>query len=231
MKARVRLFALTLVLVLFLAAISRPTSATVSPNGSYCLDEAGVLSERTIDFITERNHNLEANCSGAQICVVALKSIGNDLIEDKARSIFEKWEIGRAGEDNGALILIVTEDRSYTIVPGRGLEKTLNVSVLTDIYRNRIEPFFEDGDYDSAVRDAFTKLNEIICDKYKADPSGFAGGGGFVGGGSGRPGAAHGLNGSSCPDFSFSCGDIGSISFAACSACVVLDLLSTSGGN
>lgn len=228
MKARVGLFALILVIVLAVVLGAKPTEATVSPNGSYCRDDSNVLSERTVDFITERNHNLEANCSGAQICVVVLDSIGSDPIEEYARSLFQKWEIGGKEEDNGALILMLTGDRSYTIVPGKGLEKVLNISVLTDIYRNRIEPFFEDEDYDSAVRDAFTKLNELICAKYGADPSGFAGGSGFVGGGSGRPGAS---SGSSCSGFSLSCSDLGTISFAACSACVALDLLSTSGGN
>lgn len=230
MKAKARLTALVLALALGLALCSAPAAAVVSPNGSYCLDEAGVLRERTVDYITERNYNLESACKGAQICVVVLPTIEGGSITEYAAAVFEKWQIGREGEDNGILMLLLTEDSDYLILPGAGLGETLDAYTLTDVYRSCVEPYFNDGDYDTAVSEAFRKLNTAVCEFYGADPNGFAGGEGFTGGGSGRYGK-NGIygqgnskgNGSSCRTF-------GTISLAACGACVGMELLSTLGG-
>ena len=224
MKARTRLVAFVAAIFLALSLTARTAFAVVSPNGSYLLDRTGLISEKTKDYITERNYNLEKNCSGAQICVVVLSTIGSDDITDYARDVFEKWKIGDSEEDNGVLLLMLTEDKDYVIIPGQGLEKLLTPGVLTDVNRNCCEPYFADGDYDTAVRETVRKLNEHICRSYGADPSGYAGGSGFNGGGSGRPGSGSSF-------FSGSCRKIGGLSLAACGACIGYELLSSQGGD
>ncbi|MBR5947980.1 MAG: TPM domain-containing protein, partial [Clostridia bacterium] len=163
MKSYLRLTALIVAIVLALGLAARPTAAVVSPNGSYTADEAGVLSEKTKDYITERNDNLEENCSGAQICVVVLDSIGSERIENYAASLFEKWQIGRSGEDNGVLLLMVVGNKDYYILPGSGLASAFPTKTISDIIRNNLEPFFNDGDYDGAAKEAFRKLNVVVC--------------------------------------------------------------------
>ncbi len=228
MKAGIRLIAFALVIV-FVIALSNSTRSSGKSAQDYCTDGAGVLSESTRDYITERNYNLESNCSGAQIFVVVVGSTGSQKITEYASDLFTKKRIGSADEDNGVLILMVTDDRDYMIVRGKGLDKVLDSAVLTEICRERIEPYFGDRDYDTAVRETFKRLNECICTHYGADPYGFASSGNASSSGSGRPGG--GVRGG-CTGLDFSIGDIdfGKLTFAACTACVGIELLTSIGG-
>lgn len=232
MRAHLKLIAFIAAIVLALGLMARPIAAVVSPNGNYTADEAGVLSEKTKDYITERNYNLEANCSGAQICVVTIRSLGRESIESYASTLFEKWQIGRSGEDNGVLLLMAIEDKDYYILPGSGLSSAFTTKTVSDIIRNCLEPFFNDGDYDGAAKATFGKLNEVVCRIYDADPAGYAGGSGFTGGGSGRHGKGSGLG--SCSGwkddgFGISCNSCGGALLLGCVSCIGCELFSSMG--
>ncbi len=232
MRAHLKLIAFIAVIVLALGLMARPIAAVVSPNGNYTADEAGVLSEKTKDYITERNYNLEANCKGAQICVVTIRSSGRESIESYASTLFEKWQIGRSGEDNGVLLLMAIEDKDYYILTGSVLSSAFTTKTVSDIIRNCLEPFFNDGDYDGAAKATFGKLNEVVCRIYDADPAGYAGGSGFTGGGSGRHGKGSGFG--SCSGwkddgFGISCNSCGGALFLGCAACVGCELFSSTG--
>ena len=211
MKTRTRLIALVTAIFALLALTARPAAATDNAPEGYCRDNVGVLAEKTIDYITERNNNLDKNCAGTQICVLIQSTIGSRDITEYANGVFEKWNIGGS---SGVLILLVTDDEDYTIVRGSALTNVLTPSELTNITHNYCEPYFGDGDYDTAVRETFRKLNEVICTHYGADPDGFA----PVG--TGRVTSCTGI----------SCRNIGVFSFAACSACVGFEILESLGG-
>lgn len=238
MRSHLKLIAFITAIIFALSLTAIPVSAVVSPNGNYTADEAGVLSEKTKDYITERNYNLEANCKGAQICVVTVRSVGREGIESYASALFEKWKIGRSGEDNGVLLLMAIDDKDYYILPGTGLNSAFDTKTVSDMIRNNLEPFFGDGDYDGAAKETFRKLNEVVCRFYGADPSGYAGGSGFTGGGSGRHGKGSGL--SSCSssgsssamqdgNIGISCNSCGGALFLGCVACVGYELFSSMG--
>lgn len=232
MRSHLKLIAFIAAIIFALSLTAIPVSAVVSPNGNYTSDEAGVLSERTKDHITERNYNLEANCKGAQICVVTIRSLGRESIESYASTLFEKWQIGRSGEDNGVLLLMAIEDKDYYILPGSGLSSAFTTKTVSDIIRNSLEPFFNDGDYDGAAKATFGKLNEVVCRIYDADPAGYAGGSGFTGGGSGRHGKGSGLG--SCSGwkddgFGISCNSCGGALLPGCVSCIGYELFSSMG--
>ncbi len=191
------------------------------PQGQYWLDQCGVIKDTTKSFITERNKNLEANCSGAQMCVVVVDSIGYADIEEYAYDVFSTWKIGRQDEDNGVLILFVIGGDNYWIMPGMGFERTLNTEVLNGVINVYCEPDFAGRDYDSAIYKTFSRLNELICQQYGANPLGEASGSGtYNPGGSGQPISGYNAqshHGWSCSDASlphYSCRSCG-----ACNAC------------
>ena len=117
------------------------------------------------------------------------------------------------------LILFVTGGENYWIMPGTGLENILNTGVLSSVINVYCEPYFAKGDYDTAVRKTFTRLNELICQEYGTNPEGVAtyGSGVFTGGGSGQP--ISGYNGNS--HYGWSCSDVHvpNYSFRSCNAC------------
>ncbi len=198
---------------MLLALGSFPAAANNSSREESCRDEAGVLSEKTIDFIAERNRYLAANCSGAEIFVMTVRSLDGDTIEHYASAVMRKQQIGSANEKNGVLLLLAIEDNEYTVIPGSGLADILSPAVLTEINACSCQPWFEIGDYDTAVLETVRKLNEAIL-------------AGCGQGENGLPNAAGGCACSSC-----SCRNFGLFSLAACSACVLADLGDSLGGN
>ena len=57
--------------------------------------------------------------TGAEIAVVALKTLDGGEVDDFAVRLFEKWGIGKKGKDNGVLILAAIDDRRARIEIGR----------------------------------------------------------------------------------------------------------------
>ena len=235
MNRKFKLFALIAAIVFTLVFMGTTVAAydVVQPDGSYCLDKVGVISDSTKTYITERNKNLEQNCKGAQMCVVVLDSIGFGTdIEEYTYDVFSSWQIGRSGEDNGVLFLMLIGDQNYWIMPGTGLENVLSTAALSTVINVYCEPNFAQGDYDTAVLKTFTRLNELICQDYGVNPEGSASGSGsFVGGNNGGGtdinngngnGIGNSLYGRSCSDVHlphyYSCDSCRSC--ASCSSCL-----------
>jgi uncharacterized protein len=235
MNRKFKLFALIAAIVFMLVFMGTTVTAydVVQPDGSFCLDKVGVISDSTKTYITERNMNLEQNCKGAQMCVVVLDSIGFGTdIEEYAADVFSSWQIGRSGEDNGVLILMLIGDQNYWIMPGTGLENVLTTAALSTVINVYCEPSFAEQDYDTAVLKTFTRLNELICQDYGVNPEGTASGSGSFVGGNGSSGSDNGdgpgvgignsLYGRSCSDVHlphyYSCNSCRSC--ASCSSCL-----------
>ena len=217
MGARPKLILLITAILLALAFPLRMPERVRAHSGGYLIDEVGAVDEKTRDHITERNNNLRASCSGAEIFVAVVSSCGPKGVDGYAAELFESRRVGDPDEKNGVLLLLAVDDLDYTIVVGDGLKGTLTTAVLTGIFRNELEPFFAAGDYAGAVRESFRRLNERVAGHYGADPNGYAGD---------SPAEAREDERGGCA----SCSGFGAISLAACGACVGYELFSYSGG-
>ena len=67
------------------------------------------LEARLADFERE---------SSTQIVVVTIPSLEGEEIADFTNRLFERWELGQKGKDNGVLLLIATGDRKARIEVG-----------------------------------------------------------------------------------------------------------------
>ena len=85
--------------------------------------------------------------TGAEIAVVALKTLDGGEVDDFAVRLFEKWGIGKKGKDNGVLILAAVEDRRARIEVGYGLEATLPDAAAGRILDEAAIPLFREGRY------------------------------------------------------------------------------------
>ena len=65
--------------------------------------------------------------TGAALVVATLPSLDGDTIENTAVNLFQKWGIGKKGEDRGVLILVALKERKLRIEVGYGLE-----GIITD---------------------------------------------------------------------------------------------------
>ena len=124
-------------------------------------DQAGLLGDSFETGLDGRLRQLEEE-TGAQVAVLTILSLDGDPIEDFSIRVVETWQLGRAGADDGVLILIVRDDRRMRIEVGYGLE-----GVLTDAQAGRIidglmAPRFRAGDFEGGIEAAANAVSSAI---------------------------------------------------------------------
>ena len=158
----------------FALGCAKVENIPLSDEGAYALDKSGVLSSETEDHIARYNQYLAESC-GAQICVVTIPTmdyVGYDDIENYAYDLFNAWGIGDKDEDNGVLLLLVTDDELCWCLQGEGLEDTLSSSAISDILTENMQDDFYAGEFDSGTKKTFDALYRRLCAIYSVDPDG-----------------------------------------------------------
>lgn len=136
---------------------------------SHLNDYAGVLAARgpAIDATLKA---FEAQ-SGHQVFVLTVNRLPADTsIEAYAVAVFEQWQPGRKGRDDGALLVIATGDRSMRIETGYGLEDRLTDLASARIVREVITPKFKQGDIEGGVADGVDAMLAVIAGQTAAAP-------------------------------------------------------------
>ena len=133
-----------------------------------------MLSSETEDHIARYNQYLAESC-GAQICVVTIPTmdyVGYDDIENYAYDLINAWGIGDKDEENGVLLLLVTDDELCWCLQGEGIEDTLSSSAISDILTENMQDDFYAGEFDSGTKKTFDALYRRLCAIYSVDPDG-----------------------------------------------------------
>ena len=136
----------------------------------YVYDGAGVLDYEAEGHIVFCNDELDAAC-GAQVVFVTVGTVGSSAIDDYARELFNRWEIGDGRTQNGVLVLMAIDDDNYYALPGAGLDLELGAGTLKQYLDEYLEPDFADRDYDAGARKLFDALFERVADICGADVS------------------------------------------------------------
>lgn len=158
----------------FALGCAKTENIPLSDEGAYALDKSGVLSSETENHIARYNQYLAESC-GAQICVVTIPTmdyVGYDDIENYAYDLFNAWGIGDKDEDNGVLLLLVTDDELCWCLQGEGIEDTLSSSAISDILTENMRDDFYAGEFDSGTKKTFDALYRRLCAIYSVDPDG-----------------------------------------------------------
>ena len=158
----------------FALGCAKTENIPLSDEGAYALDKSGVLSSETEGHIARYNQYLAESC-GAQICVVTIPTmdyVGYDDIENYAYDLFNAWGIGDKDEENGVLLLLVTDDELCWCLQGEGLEDTLSSSAISDILTENMQDDFYAGEFDSGTKKTFDALYRRLCAIYSVDPDG-----------------------------------------------------------
>ena len=133
-------------------------------------DWAGVFSpEQKVDL--ESRIAAVRQATGAQLAVVAVKSLQGGEIKDFAVKLFAQWGIGEKGKDNGVLLLAAIEDRALRIEVGYGLEGVLNDAKCGRIRDEWIFPRFKEGNYAQGLRDGADALLSVMGGEALPEPA------------------------------------------------------------
>ena len=117
-------------------------------------DFAGILSTQEQSDLERKLHALE-DSTGTQIIVLAISTLGGQMDPAMyATAIGEQWRAGQAGQDNGAVILVVKDDRQMFIATGKGLEGSVPDAIASRIVRNVMAPAFREGRFYDGISEA-----------------------------------------------------------------------------
>lgn len=102
----------------------------------------------------------------AEIAIVTLKTTKPYDIQDYSVRLFEKWKIGKAGKDNGVLLLVAIEDKKVWITTGYGLEGAIPDAQASRIYRNIIVPYFKKGEFSQGILAGSIAIIDLVAREY-----------------------------------------------------------------
>jgi uncharacterized protein len=124
-------------------------------------DHAGLIGPAAKERIENLLRAVE-DSNGAQLAVLTVPSLEDEVLEDFSIRVVETWKLGRKGIDDGVLLLVAHDDRKIRIEVGYGLEP-----VLTDLASRRIidylmVPAFRKGDFEGGIESAVKAIAGAI---------------------------------------------------------------------
>lgn len=125
------------------------------------IDQANILNATDKQQLEQKILNLYQQ-GKAQIGVIIVPTTGQEAIFDFALRTGEKWQLGSAKRDNGLLMAIAVNDRKIQILTGYGLEGVLPDVVLSRIIRNKITPYFKQGQYAQGISAGLDEISRIV---------------------------------------------------------------------
>lgn len=150
-----------LALLLCLLPLPVLAAAAIPALDDPVVDTANALSASTRATLREQALQLQAR-KGAQLQVLVVPSVGDDGIEAYAQRVFEQWQLGRPGVDDGVLLLVAVQDRRVRIQTGYGLEGTIPDAYAARIIDKAIVPRLREGDLDQGLLDGSKVLVALI---------------------------------------------------------------------
>ncbi len=117
------------------------------------------------------------NITTAEIAVLIVNSTGTLGIDMYTAQTFQQDGIGKAGQNNGVLILVSMNEKLWRIEVGYGLEGILNDAKVGTIGRSTLSVAFQTGDYYGGILNATLDIGQTIVDNYqpqRGTPTGIA---------------------------------------------------------
>ena len=133
----------------------------------HVVDNADIIDAATEAALTQKLADFETKGSD-QIVVATINSLGGEEIEPYANRLFNFWQLGQAGKNNGVLLLVARNDRKMRIEVGYGLEGALTNSHAARIIENDMVPAFRAGDFSGGLSKAVDDIIKVLEDSHGA---------------------------------------------------------------
>lgn len=148
--------------LLIALGISIAIPMTIHADNQDVMDNANVLNDQTEQYIKQVNDKDLAKVKGhPQIAVITEKQVDGD-IEAKAQQLFNKYQFGHKGYDNGVLLLIDVGDHKVRMQTGYGIEGAVPDDFVNQLMNDRVQNDFRKKDYSTGTRVMVGKLSKRI---------------------------------------------------------------------
>lgn len=153
--------ALALLAAAALAQGLAPGLVPVPPLKARVTDLTGTLTAPQIASLDESLAAFERR-KGSQIAVLLVPTTKPEEIEQYAIRVAEAWKVGRKNADDGAIVVVATQDRRVRIEVGYGLEGAIPDAVAKRVIDEAIVPHFRAGDWYGGIREGTAQLMRRI---------------------------------------------------------------------
>ena len=132
----------------------------------YVANQDGILSSSATDKINKTLHALNQK-TGIEIAVVALEGEETTSARDLSMELFDKWQIGKKGEDNGVIIMLTKASREVFIRTGYGVEGILTDALSSRIVNRYMAPYFKQGQWDEGFLAGVSQVVNLLEKDYE----------------------------------------------------------------
>lgn len=126
------------------------TQVAVPPLAAHVTDMANMLNTQQRSALDQVLSGYEAR-TGSQIAILLLPSTAPEAIEQYSIRVADAWKLGRAGQDDGVLLLVAKDNpqalRRLRIEAGRGVQGVLTDAQSKRVLQDVIAPHFRQNDY------------------------------------------------------------------------------------
>ncbi len=150
------------------AALSLPSSAqtpstfaAIPALNDLVVDISGVLHEPERRALSAKLLALKRD-KGSEVAVLIVPTTKPEAIEQYSIRVVESWKLGRKGIDDGALLLVVLQDRAVRIEVGRGLEGDIPDVKAHRIIDEQIVPRFREGHISEGISAGVDSLERLV---------------------------------------------------------------------
>ena len=104
-----------------------------------------------------------------EIGVLVVPTLGGDSMEDVAHDVFHSWGIGKAGLDNGILIMIASKDHKMRIEIGKGAEGDIPDAKANEIL-DGMKAYLRKNDFRGGIESAIVAISTQMEDRTGQKP-------------------------------------------------------------
>lgn len=156
-----RLLAILFLCLQALLASAAQGQVTIPTLKARITDLTGTLPPDKLAALEARLAGFEA-AKGSQIAVLLLPSTQPESIEQFGIRLMDTWKIGRKGIDDGAILIVATQDRRLRIEVGYGLEGALNDATAKRIIAEIMAPKFKAGDLPGGIAAGIEAMIAVV---------------------------------------------------------------------
>lgn len=124
-------------------------------------DPKGILPIQTTTRLNAISTRIES-VSSAEYAIVIVNDYTGESDFEFALDLYNTWQLGKSGADNGLLLFIATERQEYRFISGRGME-----GVFPDVYLHRVGekfiiPEFQKDNYSKGLIEASEFIARVL---------------------------------------------------------------------
>ena len=145
-----------------LAAIPKLTAPVMDTAGMMQPQAREQLNQHLLQYSREK---------GSQIVVLTVPAIAPETTFEYSARVMQEWQLGRAQQSDGVLLLLVRDERKSFLAVGRGLE-----GAIPDLYARRVldevmAPHLRAGNTDAGVNAAVGQIEKLIAGESLPPPA------------------------------------------------------------